>query len=65
MQQNDIDIFEDFIGKNVKVIYMDVKAYKVARGRLVDYNDKFVKIQGSLGTIMINVNKIEKITEIN
>ncbi len=63
MQQNDNDIFEEFVGKEVKVPYTDGAMHKIARGRLVGYNQKFVKIHGSLGTIMINVDNIERIAK--
>lgn len=55
-------IFNEFVGKNVKVPYIDGKNIKIARGLLDGIGNGFVKIRGSLGLIIINMNNIQKIT---
>lgn len=58
-------IFDDFIGQNVKVPYRDGTQFKVARGKLDNINNGFVKISGVLGTIIINEKNIEKMSKLN
>lgn len=54
------EMFKDFIGKEVKAPYRDGSQFKIARGKLVDLNNGFVKIAGKLGIIIINEKNIEK-----
>ena len=56
------EIFEDFLGKFVKVPYIDGKNIKIARGMLDAVGNGFVKIKGDLGVIIINMSNIQKIT---
>ena len=53
-------LFEEFIGKDVKATYQDGTQFKIARGRLITIDNKFLKINGPLGTIIINEKNIEK-----
>ena len=55
-----MNLFEEFIGKEVKVPYKDGTQFKVARGVLKNIDNGFVKIVGNLGTIIINERNIEK-----
>lgn len=54
------DLFEEFIGHEVKAPYKDGTQFKIARGRLKEITNGFVKIEGRLGTIIINSKNIEK-----
>ncbi|MEA2037713.1 MAG: hypothetical protein U9O94_09465 [Nanoarchaeota archaeon] len=54
--------FEEFIGKSVKAPYRDGTQFKIARGVLEFINNGFVKIDGKLGTIIINEKNIEKMS---
>ena len=56
------NMFEEFLGQEVKVPYTDGAQFKVARGILREINNGFVKITGTLGTIIINEKNIEKMT---
>jgi hypothetical protein len=58
-------VFEEFIGKEVKVPYRDGSQFKIARGRLDLISNGFVKITGQLGTIIINEKNIEKMSTIS
>ena len=53
-------MFEEFIGQIVKAPYRDGSQFKIARGKLVEAKDGFVKIKGRLGTLIIKENNIEK-----
>jgi len=53
-------MFEDFLGKEVKVPFSDGSHHKIARGILKDIQNGFLKIEGNLGTIIINEKNIEK-----
>ena len=55
-----MSIFQEFVGKAVKVPYRDGSQFKIARGHLVEIKEGFVKIEGRLGTIIINEKQIEK-----
>ena len=55
-------IFTDFLGKEVKVPYRDGSQYRIARGVFEDTSNEFVKIRGTLGTIVINQKNIEKMS---
>jgi hypothetical protein len=57
-------MFEEFLGKEVKVPYKDGTQFKIARGTLKELSNGFVKITGRLGTIIINEKNIEKMSEI-
>ena len=59
------DVFSQFLGQAVKVPYRDGRQLKVARGTLVSAAGSFVKIDGSLGTIIINVRNIEKMSRLS
>lgn len=58
------EMFGEFLGKEVKVPYKDGSQFKIARGVLKEVNNSFVKIQGKLGTLIINEKNIEKMSEI-
>ena len=55
-------VFNDFIGHEVKVPYRDGTQFKIARGVLEDVHEGFIKINGKLGTIVINQKNIERIS---
>jgi hypothetical protein len=55
-------IFLSFLNKKVKAPYKDGTQFKIARGRLVEVKDGFVKIEGPLGTLIINQDNIEKMS---
>ena len=57
--------FEEFIGKEIKAPYKDGTQFKIARGVLENINSGFVKIKGSLGTIIINEKNIEKMSRVS
>jgi len=54
--------FEEFAGKEVKTTYKDGTQFKIARGVLNSVTNGFVKITGTLGTIVINEKNIEKMS---
>lgn len=56
--------FDGFIGKEVKAPYRDGSQFKIARGKLISIVNGFVKIQGRLGTIIINERNVEKMSEV-
>jgi hypothetical protein len=53
-------LFKEFLGKELNPPYRDGEQYKIARGKLKEINDGFLKIEGSLGTIIINQKNVEK-----
>ena len=53
-------VFSEFLNKNVKALYNDGGQLKTARGNLIMADGTFVKINGRLGTIVINEKNIEK-----
>ena len=57
-------IFDEFLGQDVKAPYKDGNQFKIARGRLEAITNGFVKISGSLGTIIINEKNIEKMSRL-
>ena len=57
-------VFDTFVGKNVKVSYRDGTQFKIARGILNASTSGFLKISGRLGTIIINENSIEKLSDL-
>ena len=57
-------VFSDFLGKQVKAPYRDGSQFRIARGILDSADSGFVKITGSLGTIVINEKNIEKMSVI-
>jgi len=59
------NVFEEFIGKEIKAPYKDGTQFKIARGVLENISDGFVKIKGSLGTIIINEKNIEKMSRVS
>ncbi len=56
------EIFSHFVGKDVKCPYRDGRQLKVARGTLISCQAGFVRIEGHLGTIIINERNIEKMS---
>ena len=58
-------LFEEFIGQEIKAPYKDGMQFKIARGRLVSAQDGFLKIMGTLGTIIVNEMNIEKMSKIS
>lgn len=56
--------FSDFLGEYVKAPYKDGNQIKIARGKLEEASDGFVKVVGKLGTIIINSKNIEKMSKI-
>ena len=55
-------MFKEFLGYEVKAPYKDGNQFKIARGVLEEINNGFVKINGRLGTIIINEKNIEKMS---
>ena len=55
-------VFESFLGENVKAPYRDGSQFKVARGRLEEVKNGFVRLHGQLGVIVINEKNIEKMS---
>ncbi len=55
-------LFDEFVGKDIKVPYKDGSQFKIARGTLTEISNGFVKISGKLGTIIINERNIEKMS---
>jgi len=64
-QEEEQHIFSHFLGQEVKCPYRDGRQLKVARGVLVSARGGFIKIDGNLGTIIINVRNIEKMSLIS
>lgn len=61
----DSSVFEEFVGQEVKAPYRDGTALKIARGVLVAINGGFLKINGELGTIIINEKNVEKMSKMS
>ena len=59
------NLFAEFIGSDVKAPYRDGDQFKIARGRLENVENGFVKIVGRLGTIIINEKNIEKMSKVS
>lgn len=57
-----MEMFEEFLGKEVKCPYKDGTQFKIARGTLQEIKNGFIKIKGNLGTIIINEKNIEKMS---
>ena len=57
-------VFEEFLGQEIKAPYRDGTQFKVAYGKLEAIEDGFVKINGSLGTIIINKKNVEKMSKV-
>lgn len=55
--------FSDFLDKNIKAVYQDGGQFKIARGVLGGINSGFLRINGRLGTIIINERNIQKLSE--
>ena len=55
-----VNLFDEFVGQEVKAPYRDGTQFKIARGTLQEISGGFVKIKGRLGTIVINEKNIEK-----
>lgn len=58
-----MEVFAEFIGKQVKCSYKDGTQFKIARGVLESCSNGFLKIRGRLGLIIINEKNVEKISE--
>ena len=58
------DTFAMFLGQEIKAPYRDGSTFKVARGVLEDYDERFIRISGRIGTIIINQKNIEKMSSI-
>ncbi len=58
-------VFMDFLGQNIKAPYKDGTQFKIARGRLESIDGGFIKINGKLGTIIINEKNIEKMSRVS
>ena len=58
-------VFNEFVGKEVKAPFLDGNKLKVAKGKLVSASNGFVKIQGKLGTVVINEKNVERMAVIN
>jgi hypothetical protein len=54
------NLFDEFVGQEVKAPYRDGSQFKIARGTLKEINNGFLKIVGRLGTIIINEKNVEK-----
>lgn len=61
-KMDELNLFSEFVGREVKAPYKDGRQFKIARGTLVDNKNGFVKIAGKLGTIIINEKNIEKMS---
>ncbi len=57
-------IFEEFLGEEIKAPYQDGSQMKVAKGVLKGITNGFVKIEGELGTIVINERNIVKMARL-
>lgn len=57
-------VFDEFLGEAVKAPYRDGTQFKIARGTLESIENGFLKINGRLGTIIINEKNIEKMSKI-
>ena len=57
--------FQEFLNKEVKCPYKDGEQFKIARGKLIELTNGFVKIQGRLGTIVINERNVEKMSTLS
>ena len=58
-------VFDEFVGKEIKAPYKDGSQFKIARGKLISIKKGFVKINGTLGTIIINEKNIEKMSRVS
>ena len=58
-------VFREFVGQMIKAPYKDGTQFKIARGKLENAENGFVKITGKLGTIIINEKNIEKMSRIS
>ncbi|RMF55880.1 hypothetical protein D6745_00880 [Candidatus Woesearchaeota archaeon] len=56
--------FAEFLGQEIKAPYRDGDQYKVARGRLEQVGEGFIKVVGELGTIIINTKNVEKMSRV-
>lgn len=59
-----ISLFEEFLGHEVKAPYKDGDQFKIARGTLKEISNGFIKIEGKLGTIIVNEKNIEKMSSV-
>lgn len=55
-------MFCDLVGKTVKAPYRDGVQFKVAKGVLLAAQQGFVKIAGTLGTIIIRERNIQRMS---
>ena len=61
MEEN---IFDEFLGQEVKTPYKDGTQLKIAYGKLDAIKGNFVRIDGRLGIIIINKKNIEKMSRV-
>jgi hypothetical protein len=54
-------MFDEFLGKEVKIPYMDGDQYKIARGILEEISEDFIKVKGERGVLIVNIKCIRKI----
>lgn len=59
------NIFQEFLGQEVKAPFRDGSQYNIARGKLVAIDQGFLKISGDLGIIVINERNIVRISKLN
>jgi len=59
--KGEMKMFEEFITKEVKVVFMDGDNQKIARGLLTAEDSFMIKIQGKIGTICISKQDIRKL----
>lgn len=57
-------IFNEFVGSEIKAPYKDGPQVKIAKGVLRGITNGFVKIEGSLGTIVIAERNIVKMSKL-
>ena len=57
-------LFDEFVGKEIKAPYRDGTQFKIARGTLESIEGGFLKINGKLGTIIINSKNIERLSRV-
>ena len=60
MMEAEESIFSEFVGELVKVAYTDGGQFKIARGKLEEIKGGFIKVTGTLGTIIIKESSINK-----
>lgn len=54
-------MFEEYIDKNVKILFKDGIRSKIARGNIIEVDENHIKISGIKGILIINKKNIEKV----